>query len=170
MASEDIKPPRTETVLNAPERILLEAFLDDHRDAILAAADGLTDEQARRKLVPSLTTVLGLIKHACFVEQVWFQVSLAGRTRAELGIPTTVDPSFVLDDGDTIASLCAEYRQACLESRAIAAAYELDDQALHNRRGPLSLRWVYVHVIRELAQHCGHADILREQILAADAG
>jgi Protein of unknown function (DUF664) len=33
------------------------------------------------------------------------------------------------------------------------------------RRGPLPLRWVYLHVLRELAQHSGHADILREQIL-----
>ncbi len=32
-------------------------------------------------------------------------------------------------------------------------------------RGPLPLRWVYFHVLRELAQHGGHADILREQIL-----
>jgi len=27
---------------------------------------------------------------------------------------------------------------------------------------PLPLRWVYLHMRRELAQHCGHADILRE--------
>jgi len=33
--------------------------------------------------------------------------------------------------------------------------------------GPLPLRWVYLHVLREFAQHCGHADILREQILSA---
>jgi hypothetical protein len=25
---------------------------------------------------------------------------------------------------------------------------------------------VYLHMLRELAQHCGHADILREQLLA----
>jgi hypothetical protein len=25
---------------------------------------------------------------------------------------------------------------------------------------------VYLHMLRELAQHCGHADILREQILS----
>ncbi|HEY5856008.1 MAG TPA: DUF664 domain-containing protein [Aldersonia sp.] len=25
---------------------------------------------------------------------------------------------------------------------------------------------IYVHMLRELAQHCGHADILREQVLA----
>jgi hypothetical protein len=36
-----------------------------------------------------------------------------------------------------------------------------------NRRGPLPLRWIYLHLLRELAQHCGHADILREQVLAA---
>ena len=29
------------------------------------------------------------------------------------------------------------------------------------------MRWIYLHVLRELAQHCGHADILREQILSA---
>ena len=35
-----------------------------------------------------------------------------------------------------------------------------------NRRGPLPLRWVYLHMLRELAQHCGHADILREQLVS----
>jgi hypothetical protein len=39
-----------------------------------------------------------------------------------------------------------------------------------NRRGPLPLRWVYLHVLRELAQHCGHADILRDQVLVGRAG
>jgi hypothetical protein len=41
----------------------------------------------------------------------------------------------------------------------------VDDFVYGNRRGPLPLRWIYLHVLRELAQHCGHADILREQIL-----
>ncbi|WP_232290234.1 DUF664 domain-containing protein [Micromonospora sp. ATCC 39149] len=30
---------------------------------------------------------------------------------------------------------------------------------------PLPLRWVYLHVLREFAQHCGHAGILREQLI-----
>ena len=41
---------------------------------------------------------------------------------------------------------------------------DLDDVLRGNRRGPLPLRWVYLHMLRELAQHCGHADILREQV------
>jgi Protein of unknown function (DUF664) len=36
-----------------------------------------------------------------------------------------------------------------------------------HRLGPLPLRWVYLHTLREFAQHRGHADILREQILGA---
>lgn len=32
--------------------------------------------------------------------------------------------------------------------------------------GPRTLRWVYLQVLRELAHHCGHADILREQVRA----
>ena len=53
-------------------------------------------------------------------------------------------------------------------SDEIAASFSLDDLAMHNRRGPLSLRWTYLHMIEELARHCGRGDILREQILAAD--
>jgi hypothetical protein len=41
----------------------------------------------------------------------------------------------------------------------------LDDIVTGHRFGPLTLRWIYIHVIREFAHHCGHADILREQIL-----
>ena len=49
-----------------------------------------------------------------------------------------------------------------------ATEWALDELALHNRTGPVSLRWIYLHMIRELARHAGHGDILREQILAAD--
>ncbi len=42
--------------------------------------------------------------------------------------------------------------------------------AAGDRRGPLPLRWVYLHMLRELAQHCGHADILREQLLTGEGG
>ncbi|MDN5861536.1 MAG: DinB family protein [Pseudonocardia sp.] len=65
--------------------------LHDNRVEVAKLLDGLTEEQARRRLVPSLTTLLGLVKHAAFVERVWFDVALAGRSRAEVGLPDTVD-------------------------------------------------------------------------------
>jgi Protein of unknown function (DUF664) len=116
--------------------------------------------------VPSRTTLLGLVKHATFVEKVWFDEAVTCRTRAEIGIPATPDESFVLDDGDTIESVRQAHADACEASRRTTAALRLDDVLRGNRRGPLPLRWVYLHLLRELAQHCGHADILREQLLA----
>ena len=162
------QPLISERTLIGSEREQLEAFLEDNRSEMAATLDGLTEEQARRSLVPSLTTLLGLVKHAAAVERIWFGVSLLGRTRAELGLPEDVDDSFRLGGGDSVASVSADFTAACEESRAAAAGYGLEDLVLHNRRGPLTLRWVYVHMTEELARHAGHADILREQILAAD--
>ena len=150
-----------------PIRVQLEAFIDEHRAALAACLDGLTEEEARRSLVPSRTTLLGLVKHAAFVEKVWFDEAVTGRPRSDIGIPATPDESFVLDDTDTIDSIRAAHRAACAAARTAAAGLDLDSVVTGNRRGPLPLRWVYLHVLRELAQHCGHAEILREQVIAA---
>ena len=155
-----------EDVTNQPARAQYDGFLDEHRVMLNACLDGLTEEQARRSLVPSRTTLLGLVKHATFVEKVWFDEAITCRSRAEIGIPATPDESFILEDQDTIASIQAGHRDACEASRQAASQLDLDDMVSGNRRGPLPLRWVYLHMLRELAQHCGHVDILREQILS----
>jgi hypothetical protein len=142
-------------------------FIDEHRRALTECLDGLTEEEARRSLVPSRTTLLGLVKHATFVEKVWFDEAITCRSRAEIGIPGGPDESFILEEGDTIASVQRAYREACEESRRAATGLGPDDVVNGNRRGPLPMRWIHLHVLRELAQHCGHADILREQILSA---
>jgi hypothetical protein len=152
-------------VIDLPARDQFEKFLDEHRSALNRCLDGLTEEQARQSLVPSRTTLLGLVKHATFVEKVWFDEAVTGRARADIGIPATSDESFILHDDDTIASVRQAHREACESSRRAASALELDDTVHGYWRGPLPVRWVYLHVLRELAQHCGHADILREQIL-----
>ena len=154
-------------VIDQPARTQFETFLDEHRRALHDCLDGLTEEQARRSLVPSRTTLLGLVKHATFVEKVWFDEAVTCRPRAEIGIPATPDESFLLDDGDTIETVRRAHREACEASRRTTSSLGLDDLLRGNRRGPLPLRWVYLHLLRELAQHCGHADILREQVMNA---
>lgn len=149
-----------------PLKLQFEAFLDEHRAALNDSLAGLTEEQARQSLVPSRTTLLGLVKHAVFVEQVWFDEAVTCRSRSEIGIPATPDESFILTGDDTIATVRQEHHEAVESSRRAASALELDDLVYGNHRGPLPLRWIYLHMLRELAQHCGHADILREQIMA----
>jgi hypothetical protein len=153
-----------EDVIGQPARAQFEVFIDQHRQALNSCLDGLTEDQARRSLVRSRTTLLGLVKHATFVEKVWFDEAITCRSRAEIGIPATPDESFILHDDDTIAAIQRAHREACEASRRATAPLGLDDTVHGNRRGPLPLRWVYLHVLRELAQHCGHADILREQL------
>lgn len=158
---------KVEHTLVGDELTQLEAFLDDNREELLEAVEGLSDAQARQRRVPSLTTPIALVKHAAAAERVWFQKSLAGRTEEEIdGLANGDDRSFVVGDEETLASVVAEYRAAVAESKRIAAAYGPDDLALHNRRGPLTVRWLYVHMVEEIARHTGHADILKEQILA----
>jgi hypothetical protein len=157
----------SEHSLIGSERAQLMAFVHDNRTEVVALLEGLTEEQARARLVPSATTLLGLVKHCAFVERVWFHVSLAGRSRADLGVPERAEESWVLEDDDTVASVLADYRTAWAEADELAGPYDLDDLAVHNRRGPLTLRWIYVHLVEELARHAGHGDILREQVLAA---
>ncbi len=152
-------------VIDQPARAQFEVFLDDHRRALNGCLDGLTEEQVRRSLVPSRTTLLGLVKHATFVEKVWFDEAVTCRSRAEIGIPATPDESFILDDDDTISTVQRAHREAYEASRRATSSLGLDDMVHGNRRGPLPLRWVYLHMLRELAQHCGHADILREQLI-----
>ncbi|WP_421958422.1 DinB family protein [Pseudactinotalea terrae] len=143
----------------------LDELLDEHRAMLHRSLDGLTEEEARRSLVPSRTTLLGLVKHVTYVEHVWFNQALTGRSLKELGAPSTPDRSFMLRTSDTIESIQAGYAAACATSRQLAAELALEDEV--SGRGPRALWAIYTHMLRELAQHCGHADILREQILAA---
>ena len=156
----------TESTLVGSEREQVEAFLEDNRAEVLRLLDGLTEEQARRRLVPSATTLLGLLKHVTWMQRVWFEECVGGTSRRELGLVQCPDESFQLTDADTIASVTAAHREACATARAAVADLPLDAVVTGHRTGPRTLRWVYLQVLRELAQHCGHADILREQILA----
>ena len=78
-----------EDVINLPARAQFEAFIDEHRSALNRCLDGLTEEQARRSLVLSRTTLLGLVKHATLTEKVWFDEAVTCRSRAEIGIPAS---------------------------------------------------------------------------------
>ena len=161
-----MRMPEVEDVVGQPLNVQFETFLDQHRVLLSQCLDGLTEEQARWRLVPSKTTLLGLVKHATFVEKVWFQEAVTGGSRADLDIHDGPDESFDLVDSDTIMGVREAHAQVCKASRQAVAILSPTDLLPGNRRGPLPLSWVYLHVLRELAHHCGHDDILREQILS----
>src|SRR5580693_4878517 len=97
-----IQPGRTSFDVTAePMKAQLETFLDEHRAALRGCLDDLTEEQARRRLVPSETTLLGLVKHATYAERVWFGEAVTGRPRQEIGLPPNAADAFALTAAGT---------------------------------------------------------------------
>jgi hypothetical protein len=146
------------------EKAMLSAFLDRYRETMLWKLDGLTKEQASARLVPSPTTLLGLVKHLAYVERWWFQMNFAADP---VSFPWPEDEpdediDFRVTATDTIEGIRALYEQECARSREIVAAASLDDLAKDQKRGDRTMRWIMVHMIEETARHAGHADILRE--------
>lgn len=108
------------------ERTQLGAFVEECRSTIEATLDGLTEEQARRRLVSSATTLLGLLKHVAWMQRVWFEECVGGTSRRVLGLVQSPDESFRLADDDTVASVTAVHREACATARAAVADRFLD--------------------------------------------
>jgi uncharacterized damage-inducible protein DinB len=157
---------RLEPTYALDDRDMLEGWLEFHRMTLLLKCEGLDD--AARKCRPVETSLLslhGLVRHMAEVERNWFRRTL-------LSDPSTPwifskdgfddNELFPLDDADWDADL-AIWVAECEASRQAAAAHELSDTGL--RRGePVSLRWIYAHMIEEYARHNGHADLIREMV------
>ena len=146
------------------ERTTLESFLDDYRDIVVRKVSGLSDTDARRRLVTSSTTVAGLVKHLRWAEYGWFDQFLQGRSDDNRRAHER-SWEFEFLTGESLPTLITEYQAQCEESRRIAAGYPLEHVLAHRRLGTtVSLRWIYVHMIQETARHTGQIDILREQL------
>jgi uncharacterized damage-inducible protein DinB len=153
-----------EPISTGTERAVLEAFLDFHRQVFVRKVSGVSEQEARRRRVPSRTTLAGLVNHVIAVERDWFQHVLARRS-VEDSCPNVGggDDSWELAGNEKLESLVEEYRCTGEQSRQTAARFALDGAVPKQEMGQVSLRWIYVHMIEETARHVGHADILREQ-------
>lgn len=155
----------TTRITDGTERAILENTLDRNREALIETARGLSEADARRRLVSSLTTPISLLKHAAAAERIWFQRFWAGLDEADCdGYSKRDEGTFTVTDDETLADVIAEYERASRRSREIAARFELDDTQDFPGEGTVSLRWTLVAMIEEFARHAGHGDILREQI------
>lgn len=156
-------PPQRRDQAAAGERETLESFLDDYRDIFVRKTSGLSDADARRRLVSSRTTVGGLVKHVRWAEYGWFDQLLQERVDDNRRLHER-EWEFEFLPEESLNTLVVKYQQQCAQSRRIAARIPLDHTVPHHRFGRVSLRWIYVHMIEETARHTGQLDILREQL------
>jgi uncharacterized damage-inducible protein DinB len=163
-------PPTLRTALPFPdpppeadEKTQLSAVLDWYRDNLVRKVEGLDRDAATRRLVPSMTTLLGIVKHLAYVERGWFQITFLGRQLWRPSNGGDDDAEFRIEDGETVDDVLTLYQQEVSRSREIVAGATLDDHAKREKRRNYTLRWILVHMIEETSRHVGHADILREQ-------
>jgi Protein of unknown function (DUF664) len=169
MVTVDPSPPIAAS--EAAERADLLEALRTQRYLFLHTVDGLTDEQAARRTTVSELTLGGLVKHVSAMESQWCDFIEQGPSAMEGESEQEYLSGFRMEPGETLDALVERFQQTA--DRTDALVESLPD--LHVRQ-PLpvapwfepgasrSARRVFVHLVSEIAQHAGHADILRESI------
>lgn len=152
------------------EASTLQGFLRWQRETLELKCTGLDPEQlARRAVPPSTLSLLGLVRHLADVERSWFRRGLAGEDVPAL-FETREDPdgdfTAATADPDVVAQAWAAWQsEVDYAVRFVAGTPDLLSVSVDDPdRGPLSLRWVMIHMIEEYARHVGHADLLRQLI------
>src|SRR2546428_10764178 len=93
--------PRPSPPRSAPEREMLEAWLDFHRITLERKCSGLSPEQLRRRAgPPSALSLLGLVRHMAEVGSGWFRRALAHED-APPHHPSGTAPPAAFDHVDT---------------------------------------------------------------------
>jgi uncharacterized damage-inducible protein DinB len=159
---------RIDPPLAADERTMLCAWLDWHRGTLLHKCDGLEPVQlCTRSVEPSTMSLIGLVRHMAEVERGWFERTMLGADAPPRYYgPDNPDGDFDDVMPDACDADIGTWLADCARSRQIVAeTASLDEVSVGSRpEGPITLRWILVHMIEEYARHNGHADLLRERI------
>jgi len=147
-------------------------YLQQGRDGVLRALDGLSEYDVRRPVTPTGTNLLGLVKHLAGIELAYLGDSV-GRP-APVRLPWVDDDS--IWDGADMWATAEESREDLIE--LYHAAWRHSDESVRNLGldAPAQVSWweterrettsgaLLVRVVAETAQHAGHADVIRELI------
>ncbi|MFP5022782.1 DinB family protein [Pseudonocardia phyllosphaerae] len=174
------------------ERAELITTLERHRGFLLQTADGLTEEQARTPSTVSALTIASLLKHVADTEEQWFRFAVEGADAFTDVYNSDVDwdavaaegetnggdwsdsewedDRFTLAEHETLEFLRARIEQVAARTEEILRTADLDTtHALpvapwFEPGAAWSVRRIALHMLAEISQHAGHADIIREAI------
>lgn len=177
---------------NATERADLIEALRRHRGFLLQTAEGLTEEQARERSSVSALTIASILKHVADTEEQWMEFAVRGagafeesgvyesdvdwdavaaegaENEGDWGDSEWEDTRFVLSDEETLEVLRGRIAEVAAGTEAILGSADLDEThplpaAPWFEQGvSWSVRRVVLHMLAEISQHAGHADIIRE--------
>jgi uncharacterized damage-inducible protein DinB len=159
-----VSKPALRVPLLGDEKTSLHVALQRHRDAILWKLDGVSDADVRRPMVPSGTSLLGLVKHLASVEYGWFCSTFGQETEPLPDIDADPEADMRAADNETTQDILDFYQRACAAADEVITAVGLEETGTSWDGKEVSMRWVLLHMVEETARHAGHADIVRELI------
>lgn len=156
------------------EREALLGFLAQQRAFLLTTIEGLDQEQATTRTTRSVLHLAGLVKHVNLSERGWIRFIEEGPAEIDYESQETYDfheGTFRLVGDETLEETLADYAKTAEATEEYVRS--LPDLEIANKLPaapwfPEDAEWtardVLLHLIRETAQHCGHADIIRETL------
>ncbi|AYF73159.1 DinB family protein [Nocardia yunnanensis] len=156
------------------EREELIKILDNQRETFRITLRNIDDAQARERSTVSELTLGGLLNHAVNVEKHWTTILVERDPNAEFDV-SRMDSEYRLDPDQTVAGLLAEWEVvAGHTAKLIRELPNLEDSVptptapWAPEREYLTVRYILLHILREIAHHSGHADIIREALDGAN--
>jgi uncharacterized damage-inducible protein DinB len=156
---------------SSDEAGILLGFIRWQREQVVAAADGLTEDQLRWTPDGRLLPIIGVINHLAHAEWRWVEGRYLGSE-----FPDREEEFTITLDTTGAEVIDAYWQQSQRTERVVRAAPSLDVPCLGEEGGtgpahlllgfdaPITLRWVLLHLIEETAHHAGHADATREML------
>lgn len=155
------------------ENLDIVKMLDEQRTNFLITVRGITDEQARTRTTVSELTLGGLLHHVVNNERHWMQVIADLDETAEFDL-ASAGGEYVMADNETVAGLITEWEEVARSTTDALATMDLDlsvpvpTAPWAPVRIRQSARFTVLHILREVSQHAGHADIIREELDGAN--
>lgn len=146
-------------------------MLHNQRKLLRATARDLTEAQAAQRSTVSELTIGGLLNHVATTETFWIDIL------AERPVAFNLDPDqYRIPAGQTLAGLLDRWAEvARATERTVTELGDLDHVVAlpefpwaPGTNDHWTRRRVLLHVLREIAHHCGHADIIRESLDGAN--
>jgi uncharacterized damage-inducible protein DinB len=163
-------PTHVSAEAHGDERGALLAFVEAQRGGVRRALLGLTDEQAAQTPSASELSLAGLLKHVAEVELTWLRMAQQ-KPNERARTQETWGDSFRLVEDETVAETLAFWDGVARETEEfIRSVPSLDDTfplppaPWFPKDGRVSMRWLMLHLVEEIARHAGHADIIRESL------
>ncbi|MET9803338.1 DinB family protein [Streptomyces sp. NPDC006368] len=152
------------------ERGALLSFIEAQRGAVRRSVLGLTEEQAASRPSAGELSLSGLLKHVAETELSWLRMAQQrpnerGRTRETWGdgfrLVGEESIAGVLDFWEGVAKETEEFLRSV---PSLDDTFPLPEAPWFPKEGRVSMRWMALHLVEEIARHAGHADIVRESL------